>query len=306
MNAIVVEQTGGPEVLQFRQAQSRGLEAGQVRAQVAYASVNFLDVYHRRGLYPMPIPGTPGMEGSGTVIEVGPGVPELKIGDRVVWLDLQVGSYAEELVIAADRVLPLPDGLTLREGAALPLQGITAQYLSHEYASITPGSTVLIHAAAGGVGLLLVQWAKHLGATVIGTVWTEEKEQLAKQAGADHMIRYTEQNFVPAVQELTNGKGVDYVIDGVGKDTFSRSQEVIRVHGWAVIYGFASGQPEGLTKSAFERALRIGIGELFTYVRAREEYTERFRQVVQGVQEGWLRIHYGPESSLAEAGTAHR
>ena len=305
MHAIVVEQPGNSAVLQWKQIASLSPGPGQVRVRVHYAGVNFVDIYHRSGIYPMPMPGSPGMEGSGTVLEVGEGVRNLHPGDQVLWLNLGVGGYAEEALLQADRVLPLPEGLNLREGAALPLQGLTAHYLMHEYAAVKPGTKVLIHAAAGGMGLLLTQWARHLGAEVFGTVSTEDKAKVAKEAGAHHTILYTEQDFVEQVLQITGGSGVDYIIDGVGKDTFEKGQSALRTHGWQVIYGYVSGAPGGFTTAGLERGLRLGAGNLFTYVADAAEYRRRFAEVLKGVREGWLRLHYGPQLPLARAAEAH-
>ena len=241
MKAIRVEKQGGPEVLKF--VDIAPIEApgpGQAVVRVVAAGVNFLDVGQRRGTYPREVPFTPGVEGAGVVESVGEGVGNLKPSDRVAFSGVP-GTYSEAVLADADRLIPLPDGFTFEEGAAFPLQGMTAHYLIHEFRQLVPGSFVLIHAAAGGMGGLLVQWARHLGATVIGTVSTEAKARTARTSGADHVIVYTEQDFVAETKRITNGRGADLIIDGVGRTTFKGDLEAAAVRGHIVIFGAASG-----------------------------------------------------------------
>ncbi|HEV2130856.1 MAG TPA: quinone oxidoreductase, partial [Longimicrobiaceae bacterium] len=222
MHAIVVHQHGGPEVLRWEEVETPEPGPGEVRVRIEAVGLNFVDVYHRTGLYPLPLPFTPGTEAAGVVDAVGPEVSTVTVGDRVTYV-LKVGAYAEYATVAADRLVKLPEGVEARTAAAAMVQGMTAHFLTTSTYQVRSGDAVLIHAAAGGVGLLLVQLAKRAGARVIGTVSTKEKAQLAREAGADHVIRYTEQDFEPEVQRLTEALGVQAVYDSVGKDTFERS-----------------------------------------------------------------------------------
>src|SRR3984957_6647752 len=241
MKAIRVEKQGSPEVLNLLDLPP--IEApgpGQAVVRIVAAGVNFVDIGQRRGTYPRQVPFTPGLEGAGVVESVGEGVRNVKPSDRVAFTGLP-DAYAEAMLADAARLIPLPEEFTFEEGAAFPLQGMTAHYLIHEFRQPVPGSFVLIHAAAGGMGGLLVQWAKHLGATVIGTVSTEAKARTAHTAGADHVILYTEQDFVPETKRITQGQGVDLIIDGVGSTTFKGDLEAVTVRGHIVIFGAASG-----------------------------------------------------------------
>ena len=224
MQAIRVAKYGGPEELELQEVAQPKPGAGEELVRVHVAGVNYADIYLRNGVVPkgIPFPFTLGIEGAGVVEEVGEGVSELKRGDRVAY-KWSLGSYAEYDVVKAVDLVPLPDGVSFQDGAAIMLQGLTAHYLVHEFYPIKPGSTVLVHAAAGGVGLLLTQWVKHMGAVVIGTVSTDEKARIAPEAGADNVILYTRQDFAEEVKKLTGGAGVDYVIDGVGKTTFIKT-----------------------------------------------------------------------------------
>lgn len=228
MQAIEVGQYGGPEVLKLGQTEIGKPGAGQALVRVMAAGVNFVDIYHRRGSFPRPTPFTPGLEGCGVVEAVGEGVTSVKPGARVAYTG-QPGAYAEASLVQAGSLIPLPDNFSFEQGAAFPLQGMTAHYLIHEFRALKPGVVVLIHAAAGGMGLLLVQWAHHLGARVMGTVSTEEKAKAAREAGADEVILYTQQDFVAETKRLTNGHGADLIIDGVGKTTFAGNLEAAAV-----------------------------------------------------------------------------
>ena len=240
MKAIRVERPGGPEALVLQEVEVPQPGPGEARVRIQAIGVNFIDIYHRTGLYPLELPFTPGSEASGVVDAVGEGVTEVKPGDRVAYA-MHRGSYAEYAVVPARLLAPLPAELSFQQGAAAMLQGLTAHYLSHSTFPIKPGHKVLVHAAAGGVGLLLVQMAKALGATVFGTVSTREKAELAKAAGADHVILYTEQDFVEAVKELTGGEGLDCVYDSVGKETFHNSLKCLRPRGCLALFGQSSG-----------------------------------------------------------------
>jgi NADPH2:quinone reductase len=306
MKAVVMSQYGGQDVLAVQEVEAKRPEKGQALVKIEAAGVNFIDIYQRRGTYPVKFPYVPGLEAAGTVLAVGEGVANVKAGDRVAYVHAP-GSYAEESVVQADQLVPLPQDISFEQGAAFPLQGMTAHYLLHEFRKIQRGDTVLIHAAAGGMGLLLVQWAKHLGAKVFGTVSTEEKAKIAKEAGADEIIFYTQHNFVDGVKELTNGRGVDLIIDGVGKTTFAGNLEAAALRGNIVIFGAASGpadpiQPNNLMK----HSLTISGGSLFNYILTPEELQMRAKAVLEGVQQGWLKLRVDQVYPLEEAGKAHQ
>jgi NADPH2:quinone reductase len=306
MKAIRVEKQGGPEVLKLRDIPP--IEApgpGQAVVRIIAAGVNFVDVGQRRGSYPREVPFTPGLEGAGVVESVGEGVRNVKQSDRVAFTGLP-GAYAEAMLADAERLIPLPDEFTFEEGAAFTLQGMTAHYLIHEFRPPVPGSFVLIHAAAGGMGGLLVQWAKHLGANVIGTVSTEVKARTAQASGADHVILYTEQDFVAEVKRITNGRGTDLIIDGVGKTTFKGDLEASAVRGHIVIFGAASGLADPVSPNAFmTNAVTVSGGSLQNYLRTREELMERANDVIAGIRAGWLKLNIGRVLPLAQASQAH-
>ena len=254
----------------------------------------------------MPLPFTAGVEGSGVVEAVGEGAKGVQPGDRVAFTG-QPGSYAEASVVQAESLIPLPAELSFEQGAAFPLQGMTAHYLIHEYRSIKHGETVLIHAAAGGMGLLLVQWARHLGARVVGTVSTEEKAEAARTAGADDIILYTRQDFVAEIKRLTDGRGADLIIDGVGKTTFAGNLEAVAVRGNIVIYGMASGLADPIIpNSLMPRSITISGGGLPNYLRTRDELMRRAANVLEGIREEWLRFRIDRILPLVQASEAHR
>jgi NADPH2:quinone reductase len=306
MKAIRVTQFGGPEVLRLQDVDLPAPGPGEARVRLHAAGINFVDVYQRRGTYSGPLPFTPGREGAGIVESVGEGVREVRPGARVAYTGV-LGSYAEASLVPAERLIPLPDDFSFEQGAAFPLQGMTAHYLIHEYRRPGPGDTVLIHAAAGGMGLLLVQWARHLGARVLGTVSTEEKARAARAAGADEVIRYTQQDFVAEVKRLTQGRGVDLIIDGVGKTTFAGDLEAAAVRGHVVIFGAASGPADPIVpNSLMPRSLSVSGGNLGNYTRTREEMLRRARDVMEGLGAGWLRLNIGRVFPLEQAALAHR
>ena len=240
VRAVRIHEYGGPEVLKFEQVEVGKPGAGEVLIRNTAVGLNYIDTYHRTGLYPVPaLPSVIGMEGAGSVIEVGSGVTELKAGDRVAYAN-PIGAYAEERIIPAERLVKLPDNIDDKTAAAMMLQGMTAQYLLRRTFKVGPETVMLFHAAAGGVGLIACQWAKHLGATVIGTVGSDEKAALAKQAGATHVINYRTENFIERVKEITGAKGCDVVYDGIGKATFPASLDCLRPLGYFVSFGSAS------------------------------------------------------------------
>jgi len=308
MKAIRVAKYGGPEELQLQEVAQPEPGAGEALVRVHASGVNYADIYFRNGTLarPIPFPFTLGIEGAGEIEAVGEGVSELKRGDRVAY-KWSLGSYAEYDVVKAAEIAPLPDGVSFHDGAAIILQGLTAHYLVHEFYPIKRGSTVLVHAAAGGVGLLLVQWVKHMGAVVIGTVSTDEKAKIARGAGADHVILYTKKDFAEQAKKLTGGAGVDYVIDGVGKTTFTKDLDALKPRGWATIFGMPSGPADPVVpNSLMMKSLTISGGALSNYTVTRDELLRRASDVFAGLREGWLKLRVDRTFPLAQAAEAHQ
>ena len=305
MKAIRVDRYGGPEVLRLLEMEEPHPSAGQACIRLATAGVNFLDVYRRRGDMKVPLPYIPGLEGAGLVEEVGAGVECVRTGDRVAFTN-QPASYAGVACVAADSVIPLPDSVRFEEGAALAMQGLTAHYLLHDFRSVGPGDTVLIHAAAGGTGLLLVQWAKHLGARVFGTVSKKAKQDVVYEAGADNVIIYTEKDFVAETRRLTAGRGVDLIVDGVGKSTFAKDLNAAAVRGHILFYGFASGLPEPIAPGILTvRSLTLSSARLRNHLLTRSELLSRARAVLDGLLAGWLKLRISM-FSMKDVAEAHR
>lgn len=305
MKAIQMKKHGGVEVLELTNIPEPQPKEGEVLIQLKAIGLNFIDIYHRVGRYPVPLPYIPGLEGSGIVVALGRGVTEFKIGDRVAYAAQTGGSYAEYNVVSASKLILLPDQFSFEEGAAFPLQGMTAHYLIHDYYSIKPDNRILIHAAAGGVGLLLVQWAKKLGAIVISTVSSQEKAQLAKEAGADYVIIYTEQDFVSETKRLTQNQGVDYIIDGVGKSTFNQNLEAIRVRGHICLFGSASGPAESFAPNSLQlKSINLSGGKLINHIQTREELLRRAGDVLEGIEQKWLKLKIDYIFPLEDAATA--
>ncbi len=307
MKAIRVHQHGGPEVMKLDELPMPEPGPGQARVKIEAAGVNFIDIYQRSGLYKNPLPWAMGLEGAGTVEAIGPGVTEVKAGDRVAWTGVP-GSYATHNLVPADRLAVLPPKLSFRDGAAAMLQGMTAHYLTHSTYLLKPGDTCLVHAAAGGVGLLLCQMAKMRGARVIGTVSTEAKAKLAREAGADEVILYSQQDFEGEVKRITGGKGLNVVYDAVGKDTFDKSLNCLALRGYMVLYGQASGPvpPFDLQVLNAKGSLFITRPTLFHYVAARPELLQRSGEVLGWIEAGKLRIRVERTYPLGEAAEAHR
>ena len=306
MRVVRVHAYGGRERLRLDELPTPEAGANEVRASVAAAGVNFIDVYHRTGLYKLPLPLGIGIEGAGTVEAVGADVRDVAVGDRIAWVQVQ-GSYATHALVPAERVVKLPDGVDLREGAALLEHGMTAHYLSHSTYAVKAGDTCLVHAAAGGVGALLVQLAKLRGARVIGTVSSEAKERRAREAGADEVIRYTEVDFESEVRRLTGGKGVSVVYDGVGKATFLKSLGCLARRGTLVWYGQASGPPDPLDPQLLQQkgSLYLTRPSLIHYTATREEYQESARAVLDLYTQGKLRLRIDRTFPLEQAAAAH-
>jgi NADPH:quinone reductase len=306
MRAIQVQNYGGPEALQVVDIDPPQPGPGQVLVDVAAGGVNYIDTYQRSGVYPVPLPLVLGLEGAGTVAAVGEGVTEPRVGDRVAWAAAP-GSYAEQVVVEAARTIPVPDGVSDELAAALPLQGLTAHYLCSSTYPVRPGDTALVHAAAGGVGLLLTQMVKLRGGRVIATVSTDEKAALARQAGADEVIRYDQVDFAPEVRRLTDGGGVAVAFDGVGRTTFEGSLSTLRPRGMMVLYGGSSGPVPSLDPQRLNSggSLFLTRPSLAHYTATRDELLARAREVFGWVGAGELDVRIGGRYPLAEARRAH-
>jgi NADPH2:quinone reductase len=307
-HAIRFEKSGGPDVLSWQQVEVGKPGQGQVRLRHTAVGLNYIDTYQRSGLYPMPMPSGLGSEAAGVIEEVGAGVSGLKPGDRVAYSGGPIGAYADERVMPADRLVPLPDGITDQQAAAMMLKGMTAWYLVRRTYPVKHGETILIHAAAGGVGLIACQWAKHLGATVIGTVGDEKKAVLAKRTGCDYPILYKHEDFVAKVNELTLGKKLPVVYDSVGKDTFYKSLDCLAPLGLMVSFGQSSGAvgPVDIGILAAKGSLFLTRPTLNTYTASREDLLTAARELFQVVQSGAVKIAVNQTYPLREAARAHR
>ena len=307
--AIVINQTGGPEVLRWVDYDPGQPGPGEVRLRHEAVGLNFIDVYHRTGLYPLPsLPAVPGMEGSGTVEAVGDGVTEVAAGDRVAYAGLPPGAYAQVRRIPADRLVKLPESITTHQAAAMMLQGMTARYLLRGCFDVKAGDTILIHAAAGGVGSIVCQWAKHLGATVIGTVGSEEKAATATANGCDYPILYTKEEFVARVKEITEDRGVDVVYDSVGQATFMQSLDCLRPLGTMVSFGQSSGPvaPLELGLLSAKGSLFLTRPTLMTYTAKREDLLIHARDLFEVVEKGVVKVEIRQTYPLSDAARAHR
>ena len=307
MKAIQVQKTGGPEVLTLVDLPVSKPKPNEAVVKIAAAGVNFIDVYFREGRYPAPLPFVDGQEAAGTVTEVGSDVKAVKPGDRVAYSNV-LGSYAEYAAVPAEKLVRIPDGISEQQAAAAMLQGMTAHYLLYSTYPLKKGETALVHAAAGGVGLLLVQMAKNIGARVIGTAGSEEKARLAREAGADEVIIYTSQDFEAETKRLTGGKGVDVVYDGVGKTTFNKDLNILRPRGYLVLFGGASG-----AVPPFDPIILSQKGSLFLtrptllhYTATREELEWRATDVLKMIGQEKLKLRIEHIYKLAQAQQAHR
>jgi len=307
-HAIRIHKTGGPEVMQLDEVTVPAPGAGEARVRHTVIGVNYIDTYHRSGLYPLAMPSGIGSEAAGVVEAVGAGVDSVKAGDRVGYCMGPVGAYSESRVVPADRLIPLPDDIPDRVAAALMLKGLTVQYLFRQTFPLKGGETILFHAAAGGVGLIACQWAKALGVTMIGTAGNDEKAAAAKQAGATHVIVYTRENFVDRVKEITGGKGVPVVYDAVGKDTFPASLDCLAPRGMFVSFGNASGPI-----AAFNIGILAQKGSLYacrptlaTYSAKRDDLLSMANELFTLVRSGKIKADARQEFPLAQASDAHR
>lgn len=305
--AVRIQQTGGPEVMQWTDVEVGDPGPGQARVRHTAAGLNYIDTYHRSGLYPIQLPSAIGMEGAGVVEAVGPDVKEVKVGDRVAYATPPIGSYSEVRLIPANRLVVVPKGISDKTAAAMMLKGMTAQYLLRRTYRVKKGDTILVHAAAGGVGLIVCQWAKYLGATVIGCVGDDAKAKLAKKHGAHHTIVYTRENFVARVKEITDGAGVPVVYDSVGKATFAGSLDCLQPFGLMVLFGQASGPvpPFELGVLAQKGSLYITRPTLFTYIAQRAELEAAAEALFSAIASGVIDVQINQRFALADAAKAH-
>jgi len=307
MKAIQVKRTGGPEVLELADLAVPEAKGNEAVVKIAASGVNFIDVYYREGRYKAVLPFVPGQEGAGQITSVGPDVKQLKVGDRVAYTAI-MGSYAEYATVPEDRLVKIPRGVNYQQAAAAMLQGMTAHYLSHDTYPLKKSETALVHAAAGGVGLLLVQMAKNIGARVIGTVSTEEKAKLAREAGADEIILYTQSDFEIETRKLTDGHGVDVVYDSVGKTTFEKGLNVLRPRGCMVLFGGSSGAvpPFDLIQLSQKGSLYVTRPTLAHYIATREDLERRSSDVFGMIAAGKLKLRIEHSYPLKAAAQAHR
>jgi len=306
MKAIRITETGGPEVMRLEELPAPDPQAGQLLVRVEAAGVNYIDTYQRSGQYKVPLPYTMGLEGAGVVEAAGPGVTGIEKGARVAWTNVPA-SYATHALVAADKAVPLPPGITSQQGAAAMLQGMTAHYLAHSTFPLRKGDACLVHAGAGGVGLLLTQMARRIGARVFTTVSTDEKARLSNEAGADEVVLYTKEDFKDAVRRSTDGKGVRVVYDSVGRDTFEKSLDCLAPRGMLVLFGQSSG-----AVPPFDAQVLSAKGSLFMtrptlahYTATRDELLSRAKDVFAWIADGSLKIRIGATFPLAEAAKAH-
>ncbi|KVE22158.1 quinone oxidoreductase [Burkholderia vietnamiensis] len=305
--AIRYDQPGGPEVMKWVDVEVGEPKAGEVRIRQHAVGLNYIDVYFRTGLYPQPLPGGLGMEAAGEVTAVGEGVSALKAGDRVAYVGQPPGAYAQERVMPAERLVKLPDAIGYDDAASVMLQGLTAHYLLRRTYPVKAGDTILIHAAAGGVGLLVCQWAKALGATVIGTVGSDEKAALASAHGCDHPIVYTRENFTQRVKEITNGAGVPVVYDSIGKDTYVGSLDCLAPLGYFVSFGNASGPLPPIDSKEFSSrgSLFFTRPTLFSYIAKRADLEAAAAELFDVILSGKVKTSINQRYPLAEVGRAH-
>ncbi len=305
---VIIEQTGGAEELKLVERDVPAPGPGEVQIEQRACGLNFIDVYQRTGLYPMQMPAALGMEAAGVVTALGDGVEHLSVGDRVAYAAMPPGAYTEARVMPALQVCRLPDDISFEEGAAIMLQGLTVEYLFHQITPIARGDTVLFHAAAGGVGLIACQWARSEGITLIGTAGTDAKCDLARAHGATHCINYNDEDFVARVKELTGGKGVDVVMDGVGKDTFDGSLDCLRPLGFMISFGNASGPvpPFNLATLGPKGSLKVTRATLFTFIAERERCQAMADHLFGKVSSGAVKVNIGQTFPLEDIVQAHR
>jgi len=306
-HAIRFHQTGGPEVLRWEEIALPDLKPNEARVRHHAVGLNFIDIYHRTGVYALPLPSGIGVEGAGVIEAVGSAVSELALGDRVAYAGGPLGAYSESRNIPADRLVKLPDAINFKDAASMMLKGMTAQYLLRRTYRVQPGDTILIHAAAGGVGLIVCQWAKALGATVIGTVGDDAKAALARAHGCDHAIVYSRENFTERVKEITGGAGVPVVYDSIGKDTFMASLDCLRPFGMMVSFGSASGQvpPFDINQLAPKGSLYVTRPTIGTYTAKRADLLQSAGELFMMVNSGKVKIEVNQTYALKDAIQAH-
>jgi len=306
MKAVVIHGHGGPEVLSYEDRAEPVAQPGDLLVEVAAAGVNYIDTYHREGIYEMNLPFVLGLEGSGTVIGLGEGVTDFAVGDAVAWTSA-LGSYAQKIALPASKAVRVPEGVDLKLAAQTLLQGITAHYLVTSVFKIAPGDTALVHAAAGGVGLLLCQMISSRGGVVIGTVSTEEKALAAEAAGASHIIRYDQEDFVPRVREITEGVGVDVVYDGVGQATYGGSLRCLKPRGLLALFGQSSGPVKAIDPLMLQQlgSLIVTRPTMANFIATPEEFAWRAGELFSDMASGVLRFTLGGEYSLSDAHVAH-
>lgn len=305
--AIRMHEVGGPEVLRWEEITVAAPGPGEVHLRHSAVGLNFIDIYHRTGLYPLPLPAIPGLEAAGEVVAVGSGVSDLQVGDRVAYAGVPAGAYATERLIPAHRLVRVPPQISDQQAAAMMLQGMTVQYLLRRTYPVQPGDTILLHAAAGGVGLIACQWAKALGATVIGTVGSPQKAALARAHGCDHTILYHEEDFVARVKELTGGEGVSVVYDSVGKDTFLKSLDCLKPLGMLVYFGQSSGKPEPIDPGLLgaKGSLFLTRPSLMAYTARRDDLLASAAELFEVVINGDVKIEINQTYALCDAAQAH-
>ena len=308
-HAIRIHKTGGPEVLQWEDVAVADPGAGEARVANKAVGLNFIDTYHRSGLYPVPLPSGIGLEAAGVVEAVGAGVTEFKAGDRVAYCNGPLGAYSESKIHPAERLVKIPEGISFEQAACMMLQGLTTQYLLRRLLRVPQaGETVLFHAAAGGVGLIACQWAKALGVNVIGTVSSEEKAKLAHEHGCTHTVIYTKEDFAARVKEITGGKGVPVVYDGVGKDTYMKSLDCLQPRGLLALFGNSSGPVDSLNTGllAAKGSLYVTRPTLMSYVGKREELVAAAKELFDHVLAGRIKVGARQKYALKDAAQAHR
>jgi NADPH:quinone reductase len=307
MKAVIINKIGGPEVLELKDIQLEDPKSGEVLIKNEAIGLNYIDTYHRSGLYPVELPSNIGMEGGGVIEKIGPDVKEFKVGERVAYASMPIGSYSTHRVFPTKKLVKVPDEIELENAVTLMTKGLTVFYLLHKTYPVKSGETILFHAAAGGVGQIFCQWAKSLGCTVIGTVGTDEKIEIAKSNGCDHVINYSKESFSEKVREITNGKGIPVVYDGVGKKTFDGSIECLKVRGTMVSFGNASGplNPCDVTKSLAPKGLYLTRPSIAHYTTTREELDEAAGKVFEMFITKKFNLKIFKKYSLSEVVKAH-